>query len=117
MAKICGNINPSKFNELVSIEVQTLTDDNYGGQTKTWATLSGASALWASIEPISAWEKYQAQKMEVPITHKMMMRYFSTITPAMRVKFGTRIFEICEVINIEEANSYLKIMAVEGTAT
>jgi len=86
------------------------TTDGQGGFTEAWSTFL---TVWCSIEPVKGYEKFQAAQMETPISHKIMMRYQNGITTAMRILWGTRIFDIKEVINIDEDNAFLRITAIE----
>ncbi len=93
------------------MELQSLTRaaDNQGGWTETWATVA---TVWAGIEPVKGWERYQAQQIQVPVTHKITMRY-RAVTTAQRLVYGSRIFGIKEVLNVNEESRFLQIKAIE----
>ena len=42
------------------------------------------------------------------------MRYLSGIVPKMRVKVGSRIFDILSIINVDERNRELQLMCRES---
>ena len=44
----------------------------------------------------------------------IIIRYLSGIVPKMRVKFGSRIFDILSVINVKESNRELQLMCRES---
>lgn len=94
------------------IELQSVTrvSDSQGGYTETWATYA---TVWAEIKPVKGYEKFQAMQNATPVTHNLVIRYRSGVTTAHRVLFGSRVFHIKEVLNIEEANSFLRIAAIE----
>ena len=98
------------LNRRVIIQSVTRTSDGQGGYTEVWATFA---TVWASIVPMKGYEKFQAAKLETPVSHKMMMRYRSGVTTAMRILWGTRVFDIKEVLNMNEDNSFLQIIAIE----
>lgn len=111
----CAKIDVPSLRHRIEIQSVTRTEDGAGGfGPRVWSKFTDA---WASIDPVSAWEKFQASQMETPITHKIVMRYQPGIITAQRIKFGERYFNIVEVLNIEERNVFLKITAVEGAAT
>ena len=110
MAKDCSKDVVSRMDKRITIQTVTQTTDNQGGYTEAWATLA---TVWASIEPIKAYEKFQAAQLQTPISHKIMTRYRSGITTAQRISWSSRIFNIKEVINVNEANAFLKIIAIE----
>jgi SPP1 family predicted phage head-tail adaptor len=97
----------------VIIQAATPSSDSQGGQTETWATFA---TVWASLEPVSGNEKYQAMQLQTPISHKLMIRYLSGLTTKHRVLYGSRIFVIKEVINVKEENAYMMIRAIEKVA-
>jgi SPP1 family predicted phage head-tail adaptor len=87
------------------IEIQAIgtTRGAAGEVVDTWTTETGGT-LWASIEPMSGRELFTAQQINAEITHKIRLRYYAGLTPAKRILFGTRVFNILYVMNIEERN-------------
>lgn len=111
---IMANCKPDVFasmNKRVAIQAVTQSSDSQGGFTETWAT---AKTVWASIEPANGYEKMQAMQLASPISHKVTMRYNSTVTTAHRLLFGTRVMAIKEIVNVGEENTILKLKCVEG---
>ena len=98
---------------LVTIEERTRTSDGQGGFTEAWSTVTRA---WASLKPVKAYEKFQAQQMETPISHEIVMRYVSGVTTANRITYSDRVFDIKEAINVDEDNQLLQIKAIEKVA-
>ena len=98
----------------ISIESRSRVSDNSGGFSEVWDSYL---LSWASISPLSASEKWRAQQMETAISHKIIMKYQSGITTANRIVWSGRVFNITEVLNIDESDVVLELMATEGTAT
>jgi len=94
----------------ITFQVNTPVSDGMGGQTASWADSFDA---FAAVWPISANERIKNQGIEHEITHRVRMRYESRIVPTLRIKFGTRYLEIISIINPNERNVYLDIMATE----
>ncbi len=94
------------------IEIQTATNtvDNFMGVTDTWAT---TYTVWAAIYPLRGSELMSAMQLEGAVTFRIRIRYRSDITPANRIKFGDRFFDIQHVLNIDERNIYLDMMCEE----
>ena len=90
------------------------TADGGGGGATVW---SDTATLWASIEPLKGTERLTAQQLESRLTHRVRLRHRSDVTTAMRVKFGTRIFNIRAVINPDERDRLLELLCEEGVAT
>ena len=99
-----------------SIKIETFirTRQAGGGGTRAWSTFVSARAC---IEPMRGRELLHAMQLQDSVTHKITMRYRSGVIAKMRVKFGTRIFNIRAVINIDERNKWSELMCEEGVAT
>lgn len=94
----------------VTLEQVTQTPDGGGGSTETWTAVA---SLWASIDPISGSESLIAERVAGAITHTIHIRHRSGVTPAMRFRLGTRIFEITAVIDPDERRRHLKCLCHE----
>lgn len=94
------------------LAIQTLTQvsDSQGGFTETWTT--GVS-VWGQIKPTKAYERFISQQNETPVSHDIIVRYRAGLNNKARFVYDARIFNIKEIINVEEASVYLKIKAVE----
>jgi len=97
----------------IAIQTETSTPDGLGGFTLSWSDIPGMSAVPAAIWPLSAKESLDAMKLELTVTHKIRIRYRSGITAKNRIKFGTRIFNIISLINSDERNKMLDLLAIE----
>ena len=98
------------FDKKVVFQTRTLTSDGMGGGTTTWAD---TVTMWAAIWPISASETLENLKTEHRITHRIRCWYSSDINPKQRIEYGSRYFEIISLINPNEANVELEILAEE----
>ena len=107
----CCEIKASDLDREITIEQEALVTDSVGGKTSTW---SQYSTPWAKILPISGSERYWAMKLEANITHSILIRYDSGITPKMRIIYNGREFQIRAVINVEEKDVYLRLHCEEG---
>lgn len=67
----------------------------------------------AAIVPVSGREFIAGLAVQSEITHQIFMWYTDGVKPNMRVKYGTRNFEIMSVINIEETSRELKLYCKE----
>jgi SPP1 family predicted phage head-tail adaptor len=100
-----------KLRHRVTIEQVTETRDADGSVIETWATYA---TVQASIEPVSGREYFAVQSTQADVTHRIYTRYVSAVVPRMRVKYGSRIFEILSVINTGERNRELQLMCREN---
>lgn len=101
-----------KYNKKMAIQVVTEADDDYLSKTDSWAT---DRYIWCRIKPLRGYEKVQAAAIDSSISHKIESRYDSALSVKNRLKLDSRIFKIRSVINIDEANKGLEILAVEDT--
>ena len=69
--------------------------------------------FYASIEPVAGREYFQAQQVQNSTTHRIRCRYRPGINSKQQIRFRGRTFELQSVLNLEERNEWLEIMAVE----
>lgn len=98
-----------QMKHLITILKQIRISDDQGGYKEMW---QNAGIVWASIEPVSGKEYYEAMQLTNDITHKVRMRYTS-ITPHNRIKYNNRIFEIIAVIDINMEHKELEVLCRE----
>lgn len=85
------------------------SQDSFGEPTTVWTELK---TIWASVEPISGRDFFQARQEQSELTHRIKTRS-AGITPDMRLHYGTRVFEIASVINEMERGAIYTVMAKE----
>lgn len=97
------------------IELQAKSEpeglDGYGEATESWTTIK---TVWASIEPASGKQLFVAQQIQAEASHVVEMRYYPGVTAEYRVKFGTRIFAVNFVRNVEERNIKYELYCKEA---
>jgi SPP1 family predicted phage head-tail adaptor len=99
-----------KLNHRIELQSKVATRDSYGSETIVWKK---ESIVWGSVEPISGREYFLAKQVQAETTHRIRIRYYAGLRPDWRILFGTRIFEIDSVINIEEKNREMVLMCHE----
>jgi SPP1 family predicted phage head-tail adaptor len=100
-----------KLRHSITLEQVAETQDPDGSVIETWSSFANAQA---SIEPISGREYFAAQTTQAEVTHRISLRYLTGVTPKMRVKYGSRIFDILLVINTRERSVELQLMCREA---
>lgn len=98
----------------VTIQFEERNEDGYGGHLPNWLDLY---TVFASVDPLSGQEAVVARQLQDTVTHKVVMHYRAGVKPAMRLRFGTRTFNIREVRNPGERNQRLELRCEEGAAT
>jgi SPP1 family predicted phage head-tail adaptor len=100
--------------ERVTFQTKTEVSDGISaGGTETWTdTLTGVpAAIW----PLKGDQAIDAMKLEHTVTHRVRVRYQSAITADMRIEWGSRYLDIIAMINLNERNRELEIIAEELT--
>jgi SPP1 family predicted phage head-tail adaptor len=88
-------IEPGKLRERVTVEIASVTTNNFGEAILTWGT---ASSVWASVEGVSAREALAAGQAEVSVTHRVRMRYLPGLTQQMRFSWRNRTLDIVSLL-------------------
>ena len=98
----------------IELQSVTLTADTGGGFTSRWAT---TNTVWANMQPVDKGrEFYDVRQLQKSLGFVFTIRYLANVTPKMRIKFGTRLFNIRSVVNMSEKNEILRISAEEFVA-
>jgi len=101
------------FGELrhrVTIESQTTTRDDYGGEVPTWATVA---TVWAAVEPLAGREFMDGRRQEAEINTRIRLRYRSGLVPGMRVTWGDHVYDIEAVIERKSQRREVWLMCRE----
>lgn len=98
------------LDKLVSFQRQGSGQSSTGQPNGTWAELSRE---WADIEPVSGREYFNASGERAEVTHKIKIRAGRSYLPKDRVVYGSRVFNIKSVLNIEERGRWLQLMVTE----
>ena len=94
----------------ITIQNPTKQRNQVGETVLAWKDLA---TVWAAVEPVSGKEFFAAKQVIAEVTHKIRTRYRPGISPQSRVLFNGRTFEVNSVINRDERNRELEIMATE----
>ena len=99
------------LNKRITLQYQTKTPDGMGGFTVVWVD---AATVWAAIWPVSASETIRADKTTMIITHRIRIRYRSTLKGSWRVSWAGRFFNIVSPIDPNMAHRWLDLMCKEA---
>lgn len=115
MALRCCDMNAGKLREPVTFERRSLTADGAGGQTETWASVSGAPSR-AFVTNVGGAERYASDRVEATVRVRLVTRYTSILRESDRVKIRDRVHNIRFIDNIEFADKWLQIDVDGGVA-
>lgn len=99
-----------KLRHRVTIQTATENQDSFGQAVKTW---DDTATRYASIEPLTGRELFNAVQVQPDVSHRVTLRHYEGLTPANRLKFGARYFEIKSVLNTEERGLETVALCVE----
>lgn len=115
MALRCCEFHAGRLKEPVTFERRTLTTDGAGGQTETWAAISGAPGF-AAVMPVGGSERFASDRTEAIVRLRLVVRYTSALRESDRVKIRGRVHNIRFIDNMEFADKWLQIDVDGGVA-
>jgi SPP1 family predicted phage head-tail adaptor len=100
----------------ITIQTRSNSVDTVGGQSTLWSDLL---TTWASLTPSGGRELVAAQAMHLDQPSTIVMRWQTALSlplnvAAMRILYGTRIFNIHGYQNMDERNVELTLICTEG---
>jgi SPP1 family predicted phage head-tail adaptor len=88
-------IDAGKLRDRITVQVASGSTNALGETVLAW---SNSSAVWASVEGVSAREALAAGQQEVSITHKVRLRFLPGLTQQMRFSWRSRTLEIVSLL-------------------
>lgn len=87
-----------KLNRRINIQTKTTAADSYGQLIETW---TDSRSTWAEVITKGGTEFYAAQKLYASTDAVFRIRYNDDITVLNRLKYGTRVFEILGINDVD----------------
>lgn len=98
----------------MTIQEAVQSVDGAGGFTTSW---SDVDTVWAEVMPFSSrsttQERLVAEQLEVSQRYRITIRYQSGINAGMRIQYGSRVFNILSVVNVQERGEALEMFCLE----
>jgi SPP1 family predicted phage head-tail adaptor len=88
-------IDPGKLRERVTVQIASGTTNALGETVLAWGD---SSAVWASVEGVSAREALTAGQQETTVSHRVRLRYLPGLTQNMRFSWRSRTLEIVSLL-------------------
>lgn len=107
----------SRLRHRLTLQEEVRTADGAGGYVKTWSDIAD---LWAEIMPMAniyGREVPFAGQLQSEVSHRIVIRYRADMTPAMRLVFENRAFNILQITDPEEKHEHLTLLVKEGIAS
>jgi len=103
-------VESGKLRHHITFQKLVPTVDAYGGPAEVYEDYYECAA---SVTPGKSRVFMESQKHNAELTHEIRIRYKPWLLPTMRVKFGTRYFDIEPPRNLDERNREMLILAKE----
>jgi SPP1 family predicted phage head-tail adaptor len=88
-------IDPGKLRERVTVQIASGTTNALGETVLAW---SNSSAVWASVEGVSAREALISGQQETTVSHRVRLRYLPGLTSQHRFSWRSRTLEIVSLL-------------------
>jgi SPP1 family predicted phage head-tail adaptor len=88
-------IDAGKLRERVTVQIASGSTNTLGETVLAWAN---STAVWASVEGVSARESLVNAQQEIAVTHRVRLRYLPGLTQNMRFSWRSRTLEIVSLL-------------------
>lgn len=99
-------IEPGKLRERVTVQIASGTTNTLGETVLSWAN---STAVWASVEGVSAREALDAGQQETTITHRVRLRHLPGLTQQMRFAWRSRTLNIVSLLEYGNRTEHVAI--------
>ena len=103
-------IRAGRLRNRVTIQTSTESRSTHGDLERTWTTFK---TVWASISPVTGREYIEGNAVQAQVSHRITFRHLDGVTPKMRILFGTRVFHVQHVANVDERGAELQALCLE----
>lgn len=86
------------------------TKNEVSEKIPTWTTYA---TVWAAVDPKSGDEDMRGVSSESTVTHEILIRYNSTVSPKQQIIFKSRTFKIISILNDKERDIQQTLMCHE----
>ena len=111
-----SSLRAGALNRRIRIQAPSAALDAFGIPVPGWTDLV---AVWGWIEPLTGRELFNAQQVASEVTHRITVRFNSALVDTRlvatyRVLYAGRAFNIHAVMNEDEGNVTMALLASEG---
>lgn len=108
-----SGFDPGQLASRIVLEKPVRTADGAGGATVDWDEVA---TLWARIEPVSAAERFAADRLATRVTHRITLRFRADIEGGMRIRHRGRGLAVVAWRDPDENRRFLVLDAEEVRA-
>lgn len=99
-------IDPGKLRERVTVQIASGATNALGETVLTW---NNSTAVWASVEGVSAREALAAGQQDTTITHRVRLRHLPGLTQQMRFAWRSRTLNIVSLLEYGNRSEHVAI--------
>ena len=88
-------IDAGKLRERVTVQIASGSTNTLGETVLSW---NNSTAVWASVEGVSAREALAAGQQDTTITHRVRLRHLPGLTQQMRLAWRSRTLNIVSLL-------------------
>jgi SPP1 family predicted phage head-tail adaptor len=108
-----SGFDPGQLASRVQLERSVRTADGAGGATVAW---DGVATFWARIEPVTAGERFAADRLATRVTHRITLRFRADLEGGMRIVHRGRALSIVAWRDPDDERRFLVLDATEERA-
>lgn len=102
------HINPGELKRVITFK-RNVGEDDWDTET----TQNEVCTCWAKITSIGGKQYWEAQSIGASVTHEIYIRYRDDIDNSMIICYKNREFDMVYMVDIDEDEKYIKILAKE----
>ena len=99
-------IDPGRLRERVTVQIASGATNTLGETVLSWAD---STAVWASVEGVSAREALAAGQQDITVTHRVRLRYLPGLTQQMRFAWRSRTLNIVSLLEYGNRSEHVAI--------
>lgn len=88
-------IRPGELRERITVQIASGSTNTLGETVLAWAD---STAVWASVQGVSAREALNYSRQETTVTHRVTLRYLPGLTQQMRLAWRGRTLDIISLL-------------------
>ena len=99
-------IDAGKLRDRITVQIASGSTNTLGETVLSWAN---STAVWASVEGVSAREALTFGQQETSVTHRVRLRYLPGLTQQMRFSWRSRTLNIVSLLEYGNRSEHVAI--------
>lgn len=94
-----------RLSHRLTLERPVRAPDGGGGASVTWETVAD---MWAAVEALGGGERVDVGRLAGDVNARITIRHRDDVTPAMRFRIGTQVYEIVAALDGDGGRRFLR---------